>query len=416
MNYAQTVITAFGLNKTEGDIALELEVEGRNLPSINTKLWTTHTDGSLKLGGMEYVHNGPKMLDEVYESLKNFEDRLVKKESTVYESERTSVHAHLNMQDKTIKQVLQAATAYYMLEPALMNLAGEKRKGNLFCLTMEAAPKIVDFMKALANGSAIGINTDQYRYASLNFGALKKFGSLEVRTMRGFYDPDYLTLWSKGLRSLFDKAGSEFKSPVEVLDSWYGRTKDEFLSQFFEGDFIDEIKKHDWEDRLDRNHKTLKFLYDIDFSKKEEDFPKNEIPVWATIPNRPVRIPVNQLTVTNPFIIRELRASFKQKVLDVLRAWYPNLNIDEAVTELSYLSAVAAFYTDVMTTDGTRYYMTNHQGRTESFDNAKFAVADLLERDLRLLAQHQALTGEAEEPEDDFDDGFDELFVGDLEE
>ena len=139
MNYAQTVITAFGLNKTEGQIALELEVEGKNLPSINTKLWTTHTDGSLKLGGMEYVHNGPKMIDEVYESLKNFEDRLVKKESTVYESERTSVHAHLNMQDKTVKQVLQAATAYYMLEPALMNLAGEKRKGNLFCLTMEAA-------------------------------------------------------------------------------------------------------------------------------------------------------------------------------------------------------------------------------------------------------------------------------------
>lgn len=413
MNYAQTVITAFGLNKTEGQIALELEVEGKNLPSINTKLWTTHTDGSLKLGGMEYVHNGPKMIDEVYESLKNFEDRLIKKESTVYESDRTSVHAHLNMQDKTIKQVLQAATAYYMLEPALMNLAGEKRKGNLFCLTMESAPKIVDFMKALSNGSAIGINTDQYRYASLNFGALKKFGSLEVRTMRGFYDPDYLTLWSKGLRSLFDNASSEFKSPVEVLDSWYGRTKDEFLSQFFDGDFIDEIKKHDWEDRLDRNHKTLKFLYDIDFSKKEEDFPKHEIPAWQLQPARPVRIPMNQLTITNEFIIRDYQVDFKRKVFDVLRAWYPRLNIDELVNGDSYQSAVSAFYTGVMTTDGTRNYMTNHQGRTESFDNAKFAVADRLERDLRMLNVEQALE---EGPEEDFDDGFDELFVGDLEE
>lgn len=290
MNYNQTPIEQYGFDKKDGLVALELEVEGIDLPRIETKLWKSHNDGSLKLGGMEYVHNGPQEIDKVYESLKNFEERIIKSGATVYSSERTSVHVHKNVQDRSIKKILQGAVAYYMLEPALMNLCGDKRKGNLFCLQMENAPGIMNFMQKFAEGRQSDLNPDTYRYASVNFGAIPKFGSIEIRTMRGVYDPDFLTMWAKGVSDLFDKAAEE-KSPEEVFDSWYGRQPKEFLSKYFDDKTIDAVTSFkDWDQRLDRNHKILSgFVYDNDWNQEFKEEPKavrstadDLVSLWAT--------------------------------------------------------------------------------------------------------------------------------------
>lgn len=292
-NYTQTPCEAFGLEKKSGVLAFELEVEGSGLPGMRNKYWSSHADGSLKLGGIEYVHKGPQELDAVYESLKNLEAKIVESGAEVYESERTSVHTHLNMNDKSLRQVLQVAVAYYMLEEALMNHCGESRRGNLFCLTMKQAPKVLDYMQSFVDGNT-RVNGDTYRYASLNFGALKKFGSLENRTMRGYYDVDHLQGWARMLSGIVTGASS-MKSPQEVFDSWYGKQPVEFMSQFLSSEDIDTIRSYpDWDQGLTANHRLLaKFVYDNDWSKKAEDFPKIEKSHWSDyqpLPNVTQRI------------------------------------------------------------------------------------------------------------------------------
>lgn len=334
MNYNQTPIEIFGLEKVSGDIALELEVEGRGLPNIQSSLWGSHTDGSLKLGGMEYVHNGPKNKKDLLDSLNTWEEEILKSDATVYESDRTSVHTHLNVQDKTIKQILQGAVAYYMLEPALMNHCGQNRKGNLFCLTMESAPGILQYMKKYADGTVSCVNSDTYRYASLNFGAIKKFGSIEARTMRGYYDPEFLNQWALELRSLFDNAG-EMKDPTAVFDSWYGRQKEEFMEQFFSKEFIDVLRSYEgWDVKLDRNHKFLSsFVYDQDWNK---EFPKEEkksvyqdfIDLWSSRPE-PIRILRDRPVWTVQQVILSFDALWEaeverlvEKVIECFNQWY----------------------------------------------------------------------------------------------
>lgn len=280
-NYTQTPVEAFGLEKKDGVLAMELEVEGEGLPSMRSKHWSSHADGSLKVNGVEYVHKGPQELDQVRESLEYFEKRIVDSGATVYDSERTSVHVHLNVSQKTIKDVVSIATAYYMLEPVLMKHCGRSRDGNLFCLPLDKAPGVMKYLQSFVDGN--NLNGDTYRYASLNLGAIKKFGSLEVRTMRGYYDTDFLDGWGRMLDGIWQKA-ADFKSPADVFDSWYGRQPVDFIAQFCKDEFVDTLRAHDgWDDRIDRNHKLLApFVYENSWDKKAEDFPKKETkPSWG---------------------------------------------------------------------------------------------------------------------------------------
>lgn len=255
----------------DGDVALELEVEGDGLPRMNNQNWVSKGDNSLKIGGVEYIHNGPKKIEEVLPSLRDWESKVTKAQAIVYDSERTGVHVHSNRQKNNLKQIMQSIVAYYMLEPALMKNCGRSRKGNLFCLPMEDGGTVIDLIKKLANGQTTGINWDQYRYASLNIGAIKKFGSLEVRTMRGRYEPEFLNQWATNIHGLFDKAADNFKSPVEVFDYWYGRSPREFLGAFLSSDFVDTLRSYnDWDYKLNRNHLRLAdVVYGTDWNRAD---------------------------------------------------------------------------------------------------------------------------------------------------
>jgi hypothetical protein len=261
----------FGYDQKEGDLALELEVEGFDLPAIKTKMWTSHTDGSLKVGGVEYVHNGPKKKEEVLESLKNWEDRVKKSGARVITSDRTSVHVHKNMQKYNLKQIVQGAVAYYMLEPALMKHCGTTRKGNLFCLPMEDGKAVTDALHCLSKGEVQRMNMDSFRYASLNLGALKKFGSLEVRTMRGQYEAEFLDQWAQNINRLFETAAEQFKAPSDILDHYYGRSYKDYLGTFLSSDFVDTLVSYrGWDDKPDRNHVSLAGVcYDNDWDRKD---------------------------------------------------------------------------------------------------------------------------------------------------
>lgn len=273
---SDTPLTLFSLKKKEGKIALEMEVEGDNLPNFNNKMWTSHTDGSLRYGGLEYVNNGPLPEDKIFEALKYWEKRIIDCGSRVISSDRTSVHVHMNMQDKTIKQILQGCVAYYVMENALIRHCGPNRVANLFCLPLKQSKAQLNILKHFA-GDVDGnkLRTDSYRYSALNLMALPKFGSIEHRGMRGYYDPKHLTQWSTNLNRIFDIAAKDFNSPVQVFDHYYGRSFTDFLGTFLEGDFVDVITKiKDWDVDKKNNMSLLgPFIYETDFDKER---PKKE--------------------------------------------------------------------------------------------------------------------------------------------
>jgi len=120
----ETPIDAFGVKAVTGALAYEMEVEGQNLPSIQNLDWSSHSDGSLRLGGMEYVNKGPKPLSKLPAILENWYKRFANEHTIVYDTERTSVHVHLNMQPYKMKDITKGLVAYYLMEEALLNHCG----------------------------------------------------------------------------------------------------------------------------------------------------------------------------------------------------------------------------------------------------------------------------------------------------
>lgn len=214
-----------------GDIGLEIEVEGRNLPRIDNDLWKTTNDGSLQGEAYEYVLRRPLDLKGVHGALKNLDDRYRKSDTVVHDSVRAGVHVHINMQECTILQTYTFITLYLILEGLLVKWCGPTREGNLFCLRATDAEDLIDQLIRAAHGKDFRTRfyNDDLRYASVNVKALVEHGSLEFRAMRGTRNLDLVHKWADMLLSLRN-ASFAYSSPTEILDSYSGSNKEEFLT------------------------------------------------------------------------------------------------------------------------------------------------------------------------------------------
>lgn len=275
MVYANDKISdLYNKANTKGDVGLELEVEGKNLPiNFLSNYWRSEPDGSLRYGGVEYIHTNPIPIDKVSESLDEWIDNLQRKGSVLYDSERTSVHSHMNVQNKTLNEVITGCISYYILENVLMKYAGPSRETNLFCLPLKQSKNQIKALDNLSKG--LVISTNQFKYSALNLTAIGKYGSVEQRGMRGYYDCDFLDEWVKNLYNIFEQAPKHFKNPVEAFDYFYGRQFKDYLGLYFTGPFIDKLTSlKDWELDKNSNMNVLgSFVYNWDHSTTR---PKND--------------------------------------------------------------------------------------------------------------------------------------------
>lgn len=270
MIYANDKISfLYGLDKKDGEIGLELEVEGRGLPlNIDNTTWRVEHDGSLRYGGVEYIYHNPLKLEKVKESLEKWNEVVSDNRAVVYETDRTSVHTHMNVQDYSIKDVVTACVSYYILENVLMKYAGPSRETNLFCLPLKQSKNQISALKLLSEGALPP--TNRFKYSAMNLTALAKYGSLEQRAMRGYYDPDFLDEWVTNLYNIIKKAPKYFNSPTEAFDFFYGRDFKDYLGVYFTGSFIDKLTSiKDWD--LDKNSNMSclgDFVYNWDHTTK----------------------------------------------------------------------------------------------------------------------------------------------------
>ena len=230
--------------KEECVIGLELENEYKqpvNLPRLRN--WTVSSDSSLRHYGFEYVSE-PLALSKAMNALSLLTDELNGIPATLTNSIRTSTHVHFDVTRLNFIEVLTFACVYWTLEDFLSDFAGAHRKGNLFCLRLKDAHYTKELItNALKHKDFVNVHltNNEYRYGGVNFAALKKFGTLEFRMMRGTTDYDTLECWILALEAI-RKFSLRFKNPTEYQQYFLnGTTARSFPEEVLGTNLFDKI-------------------------------------------------------------------------------------------------------------------------------------------------------------------------------
>lgn len=211
------IATIFNRKNIKGDIGIEIEVEGNKFLKEGIPLpWTYHKDGSLRgVDNAEYVLKGPILFEKVPEAISILWNMFSAYGSVLDESNRTSVHIHLNAQKFHMNRLTSFLALYFSVEELLTAWCGEHRVGNLFCLRAKDATGIItQIKKFIASDGAYELR-DGLHYAGLNASALTKFGSVEIRTLRGVNDPKIILDWVAMLERIYNLS-ADFPDPRDI--------------------------------------------------------------------------------------------------------------------------------------------------------------------------------------------------------
>lgn len=255
-----------------GDVGIEIEVEGRNLPMIQDKNWTCHADGSLR-NGVEYIFNGPKSFEKAEGILQDLEKLLKTPPSRVDESFRTSVHVHMNVNNLWIQELYTLMCVYFLFERPLLQYSGKDRVGNMYCLPASNAEYLpLMLIRNLAKGLYLqNIANDNLRYSAMNIKAVIDQGSLEFRSFRGTIESKEIMEWVKILRNLF-AIGNRYNDPVALIAD-VGRDYEGFVKKAWAHDpmFRDFIfQQPDW-----LSYFNIGYMYAFDIAHAQ--------PKWADL-------------------------------------------------------------------------------------------------------------------------------------
>lgn len=213
--------TLLGRSPTEGVVGLEIECEGNKFEKNDTNLgpwWAFHQDHSLRgKDNAEYVLRRPIRFEQVPEAIDFLWEVFEKYGTKLDVSNRTSVHVHLNCQDFHLNRLTSFMALYFIVEEVLTQWCGDHRVGNLFCLRAKDAPGLVSQIKKFIRSDGKYELRDGLHYAGLNAHALTKFGSLEIRTLRGCTNPQTILEWLQILRRLYDLS-AEFTDPRDICN------------------------------------------------------------------------------------------------------------------------------------------------------------------------------------------------------
>lgn len=223
---------------------IELELEGKNvaLQDVATKGWRRTQDGSLRGESVEYVTSSPVELKAAKKLMVDLFKKFEENKVVFNDSIRTSTHVHLNFTDKTAKQVVNFFTLFTVFEELLQYYSGEDRRGNLFCISSRDAEGIVQVLSdAVARGSFDRFAGDRYKYAACNLSTLYKFGSIEIRTMRGATSADQVNKWLDILNDLYEYALNKMETPSNLIQDLSAYGAEEFMRRVFAPESVNEL-------------------------------------------------------------------------------------------------------------------------------------------------------------------------------
>lgn len=184
-----------------------MESEGiNNLGSLNRNLWTTTTDGSLRgdhpFEAVSRALSNERLMEAIYQYCD------IAQRCTDPFSWRCSTHVHMNMLDCTGKQVAATMLTSYAADNYFYAAGDDARRGNYNCRPVSLLIPMAEYLgtaarnlskgqypKALAGMSPGRAGHSDQRYVGMNWYALPKFGTVELRHFPGSRNPEEILRW-----------------------------------------------------------------------------------------------------------------------------------------------------------------------------------------------------------------------------
>lgn len=232
-----------------GLIGLEYEFEGTGKFDFATPYgeriqpyFSTHTDGSLRNGGTEFVLREPLFGEELLAAIRAMDD--VSRALRFKSSYRTSMHVHLDMERATYPdQVLSVALLYAIAEPFLYKFVGQARDMCNYCLPWYRHDQHFNlFLKGIKEVEALshGHKTaklkalKEYKYSGLNFFSLGDYGTLEFRHAPVGMEASRVVDWINLIQSMKAYALSPGRAGYEsILATAFAQDYTTFLTSVF---------------------------------------------------------------------------------------------------------------------------------------------------------------------------------------
>lgn len=259
------IVDYLHLKKQAGDIGVEIEVEGVDLP-METALWSRERDGSLRgEDNGEYVLRRPVAYQALPAAFAELQEAFDEAGAIIDHSNRAGVHVHINVQQLTFVQLFNYITLFLIFEEPILELCNRFRRGNHFCLRAKDAGYLPDLLRRAAEEDSVhSLNTEDIRYAAMNVTSIFKYGSVEFRSLESTSDFGRIQAWCDLLYTLKQSALS-FKDPEEIMGiismGGYGRFASEVLGTHAEKI----LTQPRWEEGVRRGVRTAQ---DIAFSRK----------------------------------------------------------------------------------------------------------------------------------------------------
>lgn len=228
-----TVADIIGKTEKKGKVGIEVELEGRGFNRRPLSPWTYHQDGSLRgEDNAEYVFIRPLEFDEVDKALDALWNMFKTDGTRIDESNRTSVHVHLNVLPFYQNRLTALMSLWFIVEDVLTHWCGETRVGNHYCLRAKDTPSVIHQLKKYVKSNGDVIPRENFHYAAFNANAISKFGSVEIRTLRGVSDPTIIKTWVNILKRIYD-ASEEYSDPRFLIEEFSLRGPIPFFEKLF---------------------------------------------------------------------------------------------------------------------------------------------------------------------------------------
>lgn len=245
---------------TNNRIGLEIELEGFLEPFDASDLhpyWEVINDDSLRDYGKEFRFTRPIFGLDLSNALSQIEEFLSdyqKLYGTVCASDRTSVHAHIDVRDMNVSELVNLQTLYLTVEKLLYHVAGSGRYDNIYCLPSGEMRDTLNRMSMLVAGDPHTFVTGCAKYEAFNSLSIQQRGSIEFRHHEGTTDIGRLRLWCRALISLKEAARGKAididhlpaqisaKGLIDFVKDLFGDDYHHFIHKNFHNDLLDGIR------------------------------------------------------------------------------------------------------------------------------------------------------------------------------
>lgn len=193
-------------------------------PVPASKYWRGVHDGSLRNYGIEFILKEPLSYNETLDALDEF-DTIFGDVPFLEGQPGTSVHVHLNFQNRTLVELASFIATFALVENLLTEFSGVTRRSNLFARPHRVAEMQLDtninMLKSIDRGepSGFALSEGHNKYAALNLASLSKLGTAEIRCFRGTTDTEAIKRWVGILISVY-KFSVALMSPKELVSMY----------------------------------------------------------------------------------------------------------------------------------------------------------------------------------------------------